>query len=78
MFADTPTDADCFEPRHDDHQRAIDDLDLDPGECRRADDTPTGRSYHLRVGDLYQNCASRRQPRATRGRPLGRKTDLIA
>ena len=53
MFDTTPTDADRFEPRHDDHHRAIDDLDLDPGECRRVDDTPQGRSYHLRVGDLY-------------------------
>ena len=53
MFDTTPTDADSFEPRHDDHRRAIDDLDLQPGECRRVDNTPNGRFYHLRVGDLF-------------------------
>lgn len=53
MFDTTPTDADSFEQHYDDHGNVQRRSVLDPGECRRLDEVPQGRSYHLRVGDLY-------------------------
>lgn len=53
IFETTRPGADAFDPDRPDDHRAVADLDLDPGECRRVDDNPEGRFYHLRVGDLY-------------------------
>lgn len=38
---------------HSDDEDAIDDLEMEPGECRRVDGLPNGRVYHLRVGNLF-------------------------
>ena len=36
-----------------DEKAAASDLAMEPGECRRVDEVPAGRVFHLRVGSLY-------------------------
>lgn len=52
LFTDVSPKADTVDPDHPDGRDALSDLDLQPGECRRVDGLPQGRTYHLRVGDL--------------------------
>lgn len=44
--------ADVTKPEHPDGRDALNDLQYQHGECRRVDDLPTGRRYHLCVGGL--------------------------
>ncbi|MFY4814629.1 hypothetical protein ACOJIV_18325 [Haloarcula sp. AONF1] len=53
MFTAIDDKADSTEAEHTADIDARSDLGLQPGECRRVDGLPSGRHYHLRVGDLF-------------------------